>query len=1122
MAQTVATGTISGVVTDSSGAAISGATVTIKNSDTGFLRTLTTTSDGSFTVPFLQSGHYEVIAAATNFGTLDHKSLTLTVGQVLTVNSALAAASVSTEVVVTSESPLLDTQKTETSQTITQSYVTNLPVNGRRWDNFVLLTPNVAPDGTSGLVSYRGISGLYNANLIDGVSNQQALFNEARGRSTGAPYVFSQDSIKEFESSVSGYSAQFGQAAGGQVNAITKSGTNAIHGDLFYYLRYPSLNALDPYSKWQARYNNGGNATLKAALLTQLTHQQHQFGGSIGGPVIKDKLFYFFTYDGFRKVTPIQYVSSTSGSTLLGFAAATATCPAPLTFDECGSAAKFLVSETTGTFPRNIKQDIFFPKLDYQLNGKNHLSVSFLWQNFHEPNGYSSGPVVTNGGIQQNANSDFHERFLVAAWDSVLSSSTANSLRFQWSRDLETNYTTAPGPSVTLGSGLIGSYGESLAVPRYAEPDEHRWQIFDVISRTQGKHSLKAGVDLNFIHEIMINLFQGNANYTYNLTGSTAATDFAAWVQDVYGVNGGQHYSAFTQAIDPITGNGTDNFWTKNLAGFAEDTWKALPSLTFNIGLRYDLQLVPQPTHPYTVRADGTPTAIGAAFTSKIPINYRMFQPRVGFAYNPFPGTVLRGSYGMFYGLVPMSTYYNVRVENGYYQRVYSYSPTSGVYPTGAPASMATLSAPTGPPVSSPFTCTTGNGGGGCLIQPATPGVDAAGLAGAPPLAPHGMSPNFTQPYTHSWDLSVEQVLPFKTTLSIGYVGTRGMRLPYSIDVNQPTYTGATRTYQEVSSTGAPVGSPVTVPYYPCPGASPLTNCASQRPTPDTGFSVVYAGLNTWYNSMAVSLKTQSLHGFQGLFNYTWAHTSDLGQTSGGASAANSGGGAFFGTDVILDPFNIKEKYANPAINMTREAARSDLDMRGRFIGSLVYTSKTHFGHYVDYAASGWTLAGTYTAQTGVPETKFVTNSPGACTIAVCAGGASLAPMDGGATGGADNTNNTVGSVTARAPQTKRNGFPGPGVHNLDMRISRDFGIYHDVKLQFLAEAFNLVNHRNGLGISTSAYTFANPGATGCPASSLYTCLVPNTSATPFGTINNTSGTLYGARQLQVAAKLFF
>lgn len=287
-AQTAGNGTISGNVTDGSGAAIPNAPVQIINTDTGATRSLTTNGNGSFNSTFLQSGRYEVIVGGGSFGKVDHKNLILTVGAVLTVDASLPAASVNAEVTVTDAPPLIEEDKTNVSQTIDQTLVSGLPVAGRRYDNFVLLGTNVVPDGSSGLISYRGISGLYNTNLIDGANNQQAFFSEGRGRTSGAPYVFSQDSIKEFQSSVSGYSAEFGQAAGGQINAVSKNGTNTIHGDLFYYLRYPTLNALDPLTKF-----NGRQPGANAALLQPAIHQQQQFGGSVGGPIIRDKLFYF-------------------------------------------------------------------------------------------------------------------------------------------------------------------------------------------------------------------------------------------------------------------------------------------------------------------------------------------------------------------------------------------------------------------------------------------------------------------------------------------------------------------------------------------------------------------------------------------------------------------------------------------------------------------------------------------------------------------------------------------------------------------------------------------------------------------------------------------------------------
>jgi hypothetical protein len=308
-AQSAGTGTITGTVTDNSGAVVSSAAVLITDNDTNVTHAVATNAAGTYVEPFLQPGHYEVVFSSSGFGKVDTKGLVLTVGQTLTVDAKLPVGSTSTEVTVTSEALTLDPEKTQVSQTLDTNLVANLPVAARNWDNFVLLTPNVTEDGGSGLISFHGISGLYNQNYVDGANNNQMLFSEARGRASGAPYIYSVDSIKEFQAETENYSVEFGQAAGGQVNAITKSGTNAIHGDLFYMLRYPDLNALDPYTKFQALHNTS-NPVVAGFLLTQPIHQQQQFGGSVGGPIIKDKLFYFFTYDGFRRLGKALYTNT--------------------------------------------------------------------------------------------------------------------------------------------------------------------------------------------------------------------------------------------------------------------------------------------------------------------------------------------------------------------------------------------------------------------------------------------------------------------------------------------------------------------------------------------------------------------------------------------------------------------------------------------------------------------------------------------------------------------------------------------------------------------------------------------------------------------------------------------
>jgi hypothetical protein len=264
----------------------------------------------------------------------------------------------------------------------------------------------VTNDRGSGLQSFHGISGLYNNNSVDGANNNQAFFSESRGRANIVSYVYSQDSIKEFQVSSSSFTAELGQSAGGTVNAITKSGTNQLHGDAFYDLRYPSLNALDPVFK-----AGGGK--------TQAVQQQNHFGGSAGGALVKDRLFLFGTYDGFRKVNPIIYTSSTSGAAI-----AALTCPAAVTAGQCTAAKTFVTGTLLGAFPRNLMQDVAFGKLDFQLNQPNHLSAAFNWANWGEPFGYNTAPTVNNGGATQNGVGGTHNRFMIVNWTNTISNAS--------------------------------------------------------------------------------------------------------------------------------------------------------------------------------------------------------------------------------------------------------------------------------------------------------------------------------------------------------------------------------------------------------------------------------------------------------------------------------------------------------------------------------------------------------------------------------------------------------------------------------------------------------------------------------------------------------------------------
>jgi len=891
LGQTAGSGTINGTLTDATGSVVPEATIVVHNTDTGTDRNITSSSAGIYSATFLTPGHYEVTVSKPGFAKVERQNLTLQVGQTLTVDLQMPVQATQETVTVTSETPVVDTEKTENSQVVSQTAVENLPIAGRRWDSFVLLTPNVTTDGGTGLIAYRGISGLYNENSVDGANNNQAFFSEAKGRTT-VPYVYSMDSIQEFQVSSSNYSAELGQAAGGVVNAVTKSGTNSVHGDLFYYLRYPTLNALDPLQKSRGIY-------------TQPIHQQQQFGGSVGGPIVKDKLFYFFTYDGSRKINPIAYTSSSTFPL---------SCGTIISAAACATANAYVVSQL-GAYGRFQNQDVGFGKVDYQINSKNRLSTSFNMDNFHAPNSYRTATTQNNESVSVNGTATTHERIFVANWNSTITPSMVNNLRFQWSRDLEVIAANSTGPNVSITN--VMQYGMPNALPRPAFPDEHRLQFADTLSFTRGAHTFKGGVDVNLVHELLINLFQGGGVYTYS--GSTAFTN---WVADVNGINlndglTGRHFATFVQVTDPVTGVGKDDFYNNDVAAFFEDSWKVKKNLTLNLGVRYDVQLIPQPPQPNTA------TRLTTLYTSTINIDKNNFAPRFGMAWQMGKGTVLRAGYGMFYAKTTNSTYYATRVENGVYQQTFNCQPTTCpalTFPN------VIFTPPGGAPVA-PFA--------GALVPRVTPFTPPALTQ-----TTRGQSPDWVNPLVHEGELVIEHQLPGNVAVSGGYIFSRGLRLPMFIDTNIAPAT-TTKSYDITNSAGA-TQSTFTSPLY-------TTRLDPTGPVL-TGFSDV----NSWYNSFVLTVRKSMSHGLEFTANYTLAKAIDGGQVPGQF-------GTFNGTDSPIDPYNRKLEYA-----------LSDLDQRHRFVGNLVWVpqyAQKLTNKPAKLILDGWTFSMIVTKSAGQPVT---------------------------------------------------------------------------------------------------------------------------------------------------------
>lgn len=1122
-------GTITGTLTDPTGLTVPDASVLIHNTDTNLDRTLTTTEAGLYTATFLPSGHYEVTASKQGFAKQLRKDLTLQVGQTMTIDFAMAIQTAESVVTVTSEAPVIDTSRTEESQTVSETLAAGLPLNGRRWEQFVFLTPGVTNDGGNGLVSYHGISGLFNNSSVDGTNNQQAFFSESRGR-TSVGYTYSLDSVKEFNVSSSSYSAEFGQAAGGQVNAVTKSGSNDFHGDLFYYLRYPTTNAFDPFSKASALSNG-----LTPA---QPEHQRQQFGGSVGGAIKKDKLFYFVNYDGQRRSFPIIFtgpISSTNAPAAVTLAQTSETGATPcgalnggkltiigITAAQCKAAVDDILGNI-GPQPRKGNQDIYLGKLDYQATSNNHLSVSFNFMNWNAPNDYRTSPTFSAGSNSLNGSYGTHNRYLVANWNSIVSPTMVNDFRFQWSRDFEFYGPNFSGPSVAIGA-LFG-YGMPNALPRLAFPDEHRLQFSDSVSVVRNKHTIKFGLDISPIHELLINLFQGGGVYSYNYSDTsvtTAAATLTAWIADVYHLplssDGttlicgnstalatdkciGQHFNTFqqaTDAINPASQAGKDDFYDVDYATYIQDSWKMRPNLTLNLGLRWDLQWIPQPPRP-------NPNTFANFYTNKINIPKLNFGPRFGIAWQATKNSLIRGGYGIFYAKTTNSLFYNTRVENGVYQVTISscnaaFTPSSGTYsPTSqagtnllgcAPAFPNIFFPAPGPALQAPFA-------GAVVPQVLAPVV-------APSAAVRGQAPDFLQPMVHEAEIGYERQLPGNISLSATYLITRGQHLPVCSDANlQPPGTplsgGAapppTITYnvgQGNFKNGVSVpGGTVTVPFF------------TSRVNSGVGIvSACESAVHSLYNAGIFTVKKQFSHSFELLANYTVAKTQDDGQVLGASGTFNGS------SDGPLNPFNQQGEWGN-----------SDYDQRQRFVSSLLWSPSAKIGNSVaNYLLNGFSFGGIVTVSSPLPVNALLTS---ATIPSFTLNGVRYSGVNAGVTGAVE----INASISAgRAPNFPKNSFRGPTqVRDVDFRITRDIKMWKErYKMQIIAEAFNLFNHTIITDVNAPAYSFAANGTSSCPSATFtngFPCLVPQSSF--LGTVATSNG-LVGARQMQFSAKLNF
>jgi hypothetical protein len=1088
-AQSTTTGAIGGTVANPNKEVVKGATVTITNNGTGKEDTATTDDNGHFKVSQLQPGEYTVIVNSPGFAASTTKSI-VEVGRETTLDIPLSVQGVGATVEVTAEAPVINTTQQDFSSNMNQTSISELPINGARWSNFALLTPGTVPDANFGLISFRGISGLLNNNTIDGGDNNQAFFSEERGR-TRINYVVSQRAIREFQVNTSNYSAEYGRAAGGVTNAVTKSGTNQFHGDAFFFDRDNRLGARNPLAFLRSFDATTGVTTVSGI---KPKDTRYTFGGDIGGPIKKDKAFFFFNYDEVRRNFPGLAIFSSGGFTVpvsqggllntctVAGGACTATLVGQslkaanrgLTDTQINSVVSFLTSET-GPTPRNGNQRIFMPKVDINLNSANTLTVTYNNFRWNSLSGIQTQPTNTIG-VTSFGDDFVNDDSLNIRLASNLSPTLINEGRYQWSRDFEFENSKTPlagepltapaypgatqagtrGPDVFITNGIEFGVATFLERPQY--PNEHKNQFFDMLTKTSGKHTFKVGADISHVKDVADNLRTYAGSYSYNNINDFII-DYLNWKTPLLAPGsttnpmvcststrtaGKCYTSNYSQGFGGTAYTFTENLWNF----FAQDDWRVTPRLTLNLGLRWEYQQYPKVVLPNPAVPQ----------TGSMPSDKTDFGPRLGFAYdiNGDGRTSIRGGYGIYYGLMGTSTIYNALINTGVTGGQFQVSLNQAAGPS-FPNTLATL-----------------------------PASQTVGI--------QFFQTGFKEPRIHQADLTFEREITRNTVVSGSLLLSFGQRLPLFVDTNIAPPKSSFR----YTLVGGPFdGQVYQVPWFYGCGNATVCGSSNGRPNPNFGaMTAIESVVWSKYVGGVIQLNRRMTKGLQLQINYTRSTARDLGQSST----------TFTSTNNVFNPYDI-----------AGESGRSFLDIPNKLVANAVWQPQ-----WKNAFAKDWTFSPIFQYYSGAPLNATVSvnvPNPGFSQDPNC-----WKPIPPSTTpsqvcftpGGGQNG---TGGLT-RFALAPRNGYRLPSIWNVDMRVSRRIRFSESKALELLIEGFNLFNRTQVTGENAGIYTSTGGTSTAGSLTAIATqTLVFNNT---FQTINAAGGTLFRERQVQWAVRFQF
>lgn len=846
---TTALAQLNGTVRDTSGGAIAKASLTLREVDTNRQYTAVSNETGSYVVPNIPPGRYELSVEYTSFAKYTQTGIVLSVGQTATIDITLKIATAGEKVVVTMETPVIEPTRTEVSQVINTEQIQSLPISGRLFTDFALLSPGVATgrtslqstftDPTTTRISFGGQRDLNNAVTVDGADN----INTATGSQRATP---PQEAVSEFRVVNNSFGAEYGRALGGIVNIVTKSGTNELHGSVYDYLQ-----------------NNSTNAKSILTLPGFNTLRQNQFGATLGGPLQKDKTFFFLNYEAQRRAQSPTY----PGLLATNLAAINA------------------LKTSLGLAPENLNVlktadiDNGFIKIDHQLNSANRLSLRYSIQDGTDMN-MLVGETLDGGGIgapSSGRNGTLRDQALVGTWTTQINSTFVNSVLGQWARR---NY-GFPGvtgqPNLDVPNLLL--FGHNFgAFDRY---NESRGQFGDAVSWVKGKHYAKFGFDMNYIRNFVIwpgftpsrDIFPslgdllasskpnwGSAPCPPPLVGLVAPC-IAAFFWGAPIGPGPFNPNAASPSVSTNWQNAfrpdqAQNFFVSlnhsYWGFFAQDQYRITPKLTLNYGLRWDFE-----------------TGLGAFVNP----DYRAFQPRVGFAYSPDSKTVIRAGYGIFYDRYTLTFFF---VSGPQRPPAITGLPKSNNMQTGTWL-LNSMFLPT--PLFLP--CTPFPGGSctpyGANLPPGT--VPPPLLTSAfENLINNGSFPNnslFVQggsvvdrnerkPYTEQSSLEINRQLGGGLSVSAGYMFVAGHKLVRPVDLNVgPPVGTVTGTNKDIYAFA------INDPNIPAPPAGSRGTNGIFYFTDSTGNSV--------YHGLTLQAMEKAGKYFRMNANYTWSKTLDDG-----------------------------------------------------------------------------------------------------------------------------------------------------------------------------------------------------------------------------------------------------